>query len=143
MLAVDGAVATAAGCAVLVAATAKEFGGADILINNAGTSSNETIMDTCTRAAAASILRCDPHARMHRCKCTCAFMVNQSGEQIAPPDSGRFRRARPHSRCRALHFALRSLRHPVQAACIKNYYLYVDDSEIDSYICANENFDNL
>ena len=41
-------------------------------------------MDTCTRAAADSILRCDPHARMHRCKCTCAFMVNQSGEQISP-----------------------------------------------------------
>ncbi len=45
VLAVDGDVATAAGCAALVAATAKEFGGADILINNAGTGSNETIID--------------------------------------------------------------------------------------------------
>ncbi len=38
-------VATAGGCDALVAATVKEFGGADILINNAGTGSNETIMD--------------------------------------------------------------------------------------------------
>ena len=38
-------VATAAGCDALVAATEKEFGGADILINNAGTGSNETIME--------------------------------------------------------------------------------------------------
>jgi NAD(P)-dependent dehydrogenase (short-subunit alcohol dehydrogenase family) len=38
-------VATAAGVANLVAAAEKEFGGADILINNAGTGSNETIMD--------------------------------------------------------------------------------------------------
>jgi NAD(P)-dependent dehydrogenase (short-subunit alcohol dehydrogenase family) len=45
VLAVDCDVATAAGCETLVAATGKEFGGADILINNAGTGSNETIMD--------------------------------------------------------------------------------------------------
>ena len=45
VLAVAGDVATAGGCAALVAATAKEFGGADILINNAGTGSNETIID--------------------------------------------------------------------------------------------------
>ena len=38
-------VATAEGCDALVAATAQEFGGADILINNAGTGSNETIME--------------------------------------------------------------------------------------------------
>jgi 3-oxoacyl-[acyl-carrier protein] reductase len=38
-------VATAAGCDALVAATKKEFGGADILINNAGTGSNETIQE--------------------------------------------------------------------------------------------------
>jgi NAD(P)-dependent dehydrogenase (short-subunit alcohol dehydrogenase family) len=36
-------VATAAGCAALVAAAESDFGGADILINNAGTGSNETI----------------------------------------------------------------------------------------------------
>src|SRR5690349_15198898 len=35
-------VATAEGCDSLVAATEKEFGGADILLNNAGTGSNET-----------------------------------------------------------------------------------------------------
>ena len=45
VLAVAADVATAGGCAALVAATAKEFGGADILINNAGTGSNETIID--------------------------------------------------------------------------------------------------
>jgi NAD(P)-dependent dehydrogenase (short-subunit alcohol dehydrogenase family) len=45
VLAVDCDVATAAGCTALVEAAAKEFGGADILINNAGTGSNETIMD--------------------------------------------------------------------------------------------------
>jgi len=45
VLAVDCDVATAAGCETLVAAATKEFGGADILINNAGTGSNETIMD--------------------------------------------------------------------------------------------------
>jgi 3-oxoacyl-[acyl-carrier protein] reductase len=38
-------VATAAGAADLVSATEKEFSGADILINNAGTGSNETIME--------------------------------------------------------------------------------------------------
>ncbi len=37
-------VATAEGCDALVAATRKKFKGADILINNAGTGSNETIM---------------------------------------------------------------------------------------------------
>ncbi|MGD1038882.1 MAG: SDR family oxidoreductase [Roseiarcus sp.] len=44
-LAVASDVATADGAADLVAATKKEFGGADILINNAGTGSNETIME--------------------------------------------------------------------------------------------------
>jgi 3-oxoacyl-[acyl-carrier protein] reductase len=38
-------VATASGAAELVAAAEREFGGADILINNAGTGSNETIME--------------------------------------------------------------------------------------------------
>ncbi len=38
-------VATAEGCAALVKATETEFGGADILINNAGTGSNETIQE--------------------------------------------------------------------------------------------------
>jgi 3-oxoacyl-[acyl-carrier protein] reductase len=38
-------VATAPGIADLVAAAEREFGGADILINNAGTGSNETIME--------------------------------------------------------------------------------------------------
>ena len=38
-------VATAAGCESLVAATRETFGGADILINNAGTGSNETILE--------------------------------------------------------------------------------------------------
>lgn len=37
-------VATADGCDALVAATAARFGGADILINNAGTGSNETVL---------------------------------------------------------------------------------------------------
>jgi NAD(P)-dependent dehydrogenase (short-subunit alcohol dehydrogenase family) len=36
-------VATAEGCEAVIAGTAKAFGGADILINNAGTGSNETI----------------------------------------------------------------------------------------------------
>ena len=36
-------VATAEGCDAVIAGTAKAFGGADILINNAGTGSNETI----------------------------------------------------------------------------------------------------
>ena len=44
-LAVACDVATAKGCDALVAATAKKFKGADILINNAGTGSNETIME--------------------------------------------------------------------------------------------------
>jgi NAD(P)-dependent dehydrogenase (short-subunit alcohol dehydrogenase family) len=38
-------VATAEGCADLVAAAKDEFGGADILVNNAGTGSNETILE--------------------------------------------------------------------------------------------------
>jgi 3-oxoacyl-[acyl-carrier protein] reductase len=42
-LAVACDVATAAGCATLVAAVKQHFGAADILINNAGTGSNETI----------------------------------------------------------------------------------------------------
>jgi NAD(P)-dependent dehydrogenase (short-subunit alcohol dehydrogenase family) len=45
VLAIVCDVATAEGCNALVEATVKEFGGADILINNAGTGSNETIMD--------------------------------------------------------------------------------------------------
>jgi NAD(P)-dependent dehydrogenase (short-subunit alcohol dehydrogenase family) len=44
-LAVACDVATAEGCDALIAAAEKEFGGADILINNAGTGSNETIME--------------------------------------------------------------------------------------------------
>jgi 3-oxoacyl-[acyl-carrier protein] reductase len=43
-LAVACDVATAEGCDALVAAAQKKFKGADILINNAGTGSNETIM---------------------------------------------------------------------------------------------------
>jgi len=38
-------VATADGCAAVIAGVAKAFGGADILINNAGTGSNETIQE--------------------------------------------------------------------------------------------------
>ena len=38
-------VATAEGCASLVARAAETFGGCDILVNNAGTGSNETILD--------------------------------------------------------------------------------------------------
>ncbi len=38
-------VATAEGCDALIAGVRQAFGGADILINNAGTGSNETIMD--------------------------------------------------------------------------------------------------
>ena len=44
-LAVACDVATAAGVDALIAATRKKFKGADILINNAGTGSNETIME--------------------------------------------------------------------------------------------------
>ena len=44
-LAVACDVATATGCDALAAAALKEFGGADILINNAGTGSNETIQE--------------------------------------------------------------------------------------------------
>ncbi len=44
-LAVACDVATAEGCDALLAATAKKFKGADILINNAGTGSNETTME--------------------------------------------------------------------------------------------------
>jgi 3-oxoacyl-[acyl-carrier protein] reductase len=40
---VVGDVATAAGCAAIITAAESDFGGADILINNAGTGSNETI----------------------------------------------------------------------------------------------------
>ena len=45
VLAVSCDLATADGAAVVVAAVEREFGGADILLNNAGTGSNETIMD--------------------------------------------------------------------------------------------------
>ena len=38
-------VATAAGCDAVIAGTRDVFGGADILINNAGTGSNETIRE--------------------------------------------------------------------------------------------------
>lgn len=38
-------VATVEGCAAVIAAVQQEFGGADILINNAGTGSNETILE--------------------------------------------------------------------------------------------------
>lgn len=38
-------VATPDGCAAVIAAVDREFGGADILINNAGTGSNETIVE--------------------------------------------------------------------------------------------------
>lgn len=38
-------VATAEGCAAVISGTQKAFGGADILINNAGTGSNETIAE--------------------------------------------------------------------------------------------------
>jgi 3-oxoacyl-[acyl-carrier protein] reductase len=38
-------VATAQGCAAVITGTIKAFGGADILINNAGTGSNETIAE--------------------------------------------------------------------------------------------------
>lgn len=41
---VAGDIGVADGCAALVAAVQEAFGGADILINNAGTGSNETIM---------------------------------------------------------------------------------------------------
>jgi 3-oxoacyl-[acyl-carrier protein] reductase len=44
-LAVACDVATAEGCDALIAAAEREFGGADILINNAGTGSNETIQE--------------------------------------------------------------------------------------------------
>ncbi len=44
-LSVAADVATAEGCARIVAETTARFGGADILINNAGTGSNETIQD--------------------------------------------------------------------------------------------------
>jgi NAD(P)-dependent dehydrogenase (short-subunit alcohol dehydrogenase family) len=44
-LAVACDVATTAGCDALIAATRRKFKGADILINNAGTGSNETIME--------------------------------------------------------------------------------------------------
>ncbi len=43
--AVGADVATAAGCDAVLAGVTKAFGGADILINNAGTGSNETIAE--------------------------------------------------------------------------------------------------
>ena len=43
--AISADVATAEGCAAVIKGTVKAFGGADILINNAGTGSNETIAD--------------------------------------------------------------------------------------------------
>jgi NAD(P)-dependent dehydrogenase (short-subunit alcohol dehydrogenase family) len=45
VVAVSSDVATAEGCDAVVAAAESGFGGADILINNAGTGSNETIME--------------------------------------------------------------------------------------------------
>ena len=45
VLAVSCDLATAEGAAAVVTAVEREFGGADILLNNAGTGSNETIMD--------------------------------------------------------------------------------------------------
>ena len=45
VVAVSCDLATAEGAAALVTAVEREFGGADILLNNAGTGSNETIMD--------------------------------------------------------------------------------------------------
>lgn len=45
VLAVSCDLATADGAAAVVTAVDREFGGADILLNNAGTGSNETIMD--------------------------------------------------------------------------------------------------
>ena len=45
VVAVPCDVATAEGVAAAIAAVEKEFGGADILLNNAGTGSNETIAD--------------------------------------------------------------------------------------------------
>jgi 3-oxoacyl-[acyl-carrier protein] reductase len=44
-LSVAADVSTAEGCARITAETTQRFGGADILINNAGTGSNETIQD--------------------------------------------------------------------------------------------------
>ncbi|MBP1804446.1 SDR family NAD(P)-dependent oxidoreductase [Rubellimicrobium aerolatum] len=38
-------VATAEGCAALIDAARREFGGCDVLVNNAGTGSNETILE--------------------------------------------------------------------------------------------------
>ena len=43
--AISADVATAEGCNAVIKGTAKAFGGADILINNAGTGSNETIAE--------------------------------------------------------------------------------------------------
>ncbi len=45
VLAVSCDLATAEGAAAVITAVEREFGGADILLNNAGTGSNETIMD--------------------------------------------------------------------------------------------------
>ena len=44
-LGVAADVATAAGCAAVVQAAEEEFGGADLLVNNAGAGSNETILE--------------------------------------------------------------------------------------------------
>ena len=45
VITVSSDLATPEGVATVVAAVEREFGGADILLNNAGTGSNETIMD--------------------------------------------------------------------------------------------------
>ena len=44
-------VATAEGCDAVIAGARQAFGGADILINNAGTGSNETIQEALGRSA--------------------------------------------------------------------------------------------
>jgi NAD(P)-dependent dehydrogenase (short-subunit alcohol dehydrogenase family) len=44
-VAIGADVATAEGCAAVIAGTADAFGGCDILINNAGSGSNETILE--------------------------------------------------------------------------------------------------
>jgi 3-oxoacyl-[acyl-carrier protein] reductase len=49
-LAVACDVGTSEGCETLIASTLKKFKGVDILINNAGTGSNETIMEAPTRS---------------------------------------------------------------------------------------------
>ena len=44
-MAIGADVATAEGCAQLIAEVERAFGGCDILINNAGSGSNETILE--------------------------------------------------------------------------------------------------